>query len=361
MARNVERLLRLRNQQVVLLDGDDLRSIFAGRWGYERAERVELASVYFRLCSHLASQGLVIVISAVAMYDEVRNWVRANVPGSLVVYLDVPHDVRVSRDAVTKHIYGAGVDLESMYDEPTDPDLRIANYDRVTSVDAAESIVEHFLRSAEARADHGKAEHWDNYYRGARNAPAPPSSFALAVASRLPPHSHVLEVGCGNGRDTVHLADSGNQVVGIDASSAAIELCRRTHSDSPAEFVPGLLADHADEWLDRFDVLYTRFVLHAMTDAEEVALWADASRVVRADGQLAIECRSINDPLARTGEVLSPTERIAGHYRRFIVLEDLEARLRDAGFALEEAIEAQGLAVYKDDDPVVIRAFARRV
>jgi adenylylsulfate kinase-like enzyme/SAM-dependent methyltransferase len=361
VARNVERLLRSRNHQVVLLDGDDLRSIFAGRWGYDRDERIELASVYFRLCSHLASQGLVVVISAVAMYDETRAWVKANVPGSMLVYLDVPHDVRVSRDAATKRIYGSGVDLESMYDEPADPDLRIANFDQVSSTDAAQEIVEQFLRSAEARADHGKAEHWDSYYRAARNAPARPSSFALEVGSRLPPRSRVLEVGCGNGRDTVHLADAGHQVVGLDASSAAIDLCRTIHAESPAEFVPGLLADHADEWLDGFDVLYTRFVLHAMTEAEEVALWADARRVVRAGGQLAIECRSINDPLARTGEVLSPTERIAGHYRRFIVLEDLEARLRAAGFALEETVEAQGLAVYKDDDPVVIRAHARRV
>ena len=198
VARNVERLLRLRGQQVVLLDGDDLRSIFAGRWGYERSERVELASVYFRLCSHLASQGLVVVISAVAMYEEVRSWVRSNVPGSMVVYLDVPHDVRVGRDALTKRIYGGGVDLESMYDEPADPDLRIANFDEVSSADAAESVVEQFLRTAEARADHGKADHWDSYYRGARNAPAPPSSFALLVSARLPSRSRADSIASSN-------------------------------------------------------------------------------------------------------------------------------------------------------------------
>ena len=55
VGRLVEAELRRRNHSTVLLDGDDLRSIFSGRWGYDRADRVELARVYFRLCSHLAS------------------------------------------------------------------------------------------------------------------------------------------------------------------------------------------------------------------------------------------------------------------------------------------------------------------
>ena len=58
--------------------------------------------------------------------------------------------------------------------------------------------------------------------------------------------------------------------------------------------------------------------------------------------------------------MLSPTERIAGHYRRFIVLEDLVARLEAEEFAIEEIVESAGLAVHGTDDPVVIRAFARR-
>jgi adenylylsulfate kinase-like enzyme/SAM-dependent methyltransferase len=363
VAREVERLLRGQGRRVVLLDGDDLRNIFAGRWGYERRDRVELAGVYFRLCSHLAAQGSVVVISAVAMYDEVRAWVRANVPRSLIAYLHVPHDVRVDRDATTKGVYTDGADLESMYDEPSDADLEIANFGDVTSAEAASAIVERFgalAESTDAAVDHGKAEHWARYYSAVDNAPLEPSSFATLVGERLPAGSRVLEIGCGNGRDSAHLARSGHHVVGLDAAPAAIDLCRRTHDGSGAEFVAGPLAEHADGWEDGFDVLYTRFVLHAMTEAEEVALWRDTARVLRPGGQVAIECRSIHDPLARQGEVLSPTERIAGHYRRFIVLEDLRSRLADAGLVVEEAAEHRGVAAHGDDDPVVIRAYARR-
>lgn len=69
VGRLVEAELRGRGHSTMILDGDDLRSIFSGRWGYSRTDRVELAKVYFRLCSHLASQRHVVVIAAVAMYS----------------------------------------------------------------------------------------------------------------------------------------------------------------------------------------------------------------------------------------------------------------------------------------------------
>ncbi len=68
-----------------------------------------------------------------------------------------------------------------------------------------------------------------------------------------------------------------------------------------------------------------------------------------------LECRSINDPLARLGEVISPTERIHGHYRRFIILAELRQRLEEAGFNVDQALESTGLALYHGEDPVVIR------
>src|SRR5687768_1986541 len=90
VGRRVEAMLRARGAPVIFLDGDDLRSIFAGRWGYTREERTELARVYFRLCSHLSAQGFTVVICAVAMYAGAREWLKQNVSQAVEVYLDVP-------------------------------------------------------------------------------------------------------------------------------------------------------------------------------------------------------------------------------------------------------------------------------
>jgi hypothetical protein len=58
--------------------------------------------------------------------------------------------------------------------------------------------------------------------------------------------------------------------------------------------------------------------------------------------------------------VLSPTERIHGHYRRFIIPDEINAKLAHAGFVVTSRIESNGLAKYGDDDPVVLRLIARK-
>jgi adenylylsulfate kinase-like enzyme/2-polyprenyl-3-methyl-5-hydroxy-6-metoxy-1,4-benzoquinol methylase len=361
VARKVVALLRQRGVNPVFLDGDDLRGIFGNHWGYEREQRVELAKIYFRLCSHLASQGLTVVISAVAMYDEVRTWLRANVPGSIEVFLDVPADVRIDRDGRTKGIYQQLGKAEGMYDLPKSADLVIANHGGMTPDEAAARIVAHFAEAVPGgNGDHNRAEHWNAYYKTAA-APRNASTFATRVADTLgPTRARLLEVGCGNGRDASFFAASGHDVVAIDASVGAIENCRQQHAGSGVAFHAGTLDALAPSLGEGFDVVYSRFCLHAMTRDEEAAFIGGARGMLRPGGRLFIECRSINDPLARKGEIISPTERIFGHYRRFIVRDELRASLEAARFAIEDEVEQSGLAVHGDDDPVVIRMTARR-
>src|SRR5215218_2592786 len=79
VGRQVTRALLDAGHPALFLDGDQLRSILAHKWGYSPEERVELACTYFRLCSHLSKQGAVVVIAAVAMLDEARQWFHENV------------------------------------------------------------------------------------------------------------------------------------------------------------------------------------------------------------------------------------------------------------------------------------------
>ena len=61
IGRRVEAEIRGSGATAIFLDGDDLRGVLGGR-GYSDDERRELARVYLRLCSHIASQGAVVVI-----------------------------------------------------------------------------------------------------------------------------------------------------------------------------------------------------------------------------------------------------------------------------------------------------------
>lgn len=357
VGRKVELLLGRKGLRGLFLDGDDLRSIFAGRWGYSREDRVELARVYFRLASHLSSQGYVVVISAIAMYDEVRSWLRENVPNVLEIYLDVPEEERVRRDRRTKQLYGSIAQTAPDYDPPDDGTVRINNY-WVNADDAAEQVVSRFLNRETGEADYGREDHWGSFY-AEDAAPRRPSPFAQTVADALVPGTRILEIGCGNGRDACFFAGQGHDVVAIDRSPEAVDAAGA--AGSSARFLAGTLPELESDIGDQFDAAYSRFVIHAMPVTEEEELLDSVAQALKPGGRFFIECRSINDPMSRLGEVLSPTERIHGHYRRFIILEELRDRLTSRGFAIEEEVESDGLAVFGDDDPVVIRISARKV
>ncbi len=359
VGRRTESLLRDRGYTTVFLDGDDLRSIFGNRWGYDREERIDLARVYFRLCNHLASQGVIVVIAAVAMYREIREWTGRNVPGLVEVYLDVPEDERILRDRATKNIYKELKKNLDQYDPPPNPDLRIPNYASVTMEDASARIVSHVLalRGGE-EVDHGRQSHWADFYSGS-GIPKEPSSFALEVGRKLPNRCRLLEMGCGNGRDASYFAMTGHTVTALDTSEAAIASCKEAHKDGNLAFFTGSILDIPDG--AQFDAIYSRFCLHAMTPPEEDQFIARSRELLTPGGMVFIECRSINDPLARKGEVISPTERLFGHYRRFIIAEELSKKLRDTGLHVVRFEEVSGVSKLGEDDPVVIRAIAAKV
>lgn len=54
-----------------------------------------------------------------------------------------------------------------------------------------------------------------------------PSSFAREVSAHLPPGARVLDLGCGEGRDSVFFASRGCDVTGVDVSRAGLRKARR--------------------------------------------------------------------------------------------------------------------------------------
>lgn len=358
IGRKVNALLKDMGSQTIFLDGDDLRSIFGSNWGYDREQRIDLARVYFRLSSHLVSQGFTVIISAVAMYEEIYDWVRTYIPRTIQVYLMVPEDERRRRDKLTKNVYESMHDLYSMYDEPTSCDLIIENYGGAGPDQEARRIVDLFLTKDITNLDMGRTKHWKEYY-SKDSVPAEHSPFAESLSTLISGPVKLLEIGCGNGRDAFYFARLGHSVVAIDLSETAIETCKRKSNGLDVSFFSGRITELSIPD-DSFDIVYMRFVLHAMPLEEEIATIKAVFRALAPGGEIHVECRSINDPMARNGEVISPTERVYGHYRRFIVLEELVDRLERMDFEIVNSVESNGCAVFRDEDPVVVRVSARK-
>ena len=204
----------------------------------------------------------------------------------------------------------------------------------------------------------GLVHYWDEYYKKDA-APSFPSPFAEYVANKLSTKQNILEIGCGNGRDSKYFSSKGHHVTGLDKSAEAIELCKNLYSsDEPIKFFYGTITDIAKINKKKFDLIYSRFVIHAMSLNEELEMLKISYKLLKKNGKLFIECRSTNDPLSQKGEILSHTERVFGHYRRFIILDEFIQRLVQIGFVVVEAIENIGLAKFGEEDPMVIRVKA---
>lgn len=383
VARIVSEKLKFMNIPVVFLDGDDLRSILGEKFGYTLEDRLNLAYVYSRLCKKISDNGVTVVISAIAMFESVRIENRASNERYLEVFLNVPYNVREARDP--KGLYRAAknkssdmLGISTSLEEPVNPDLIVENYGEILPEIAASLIISKYLSVNETRQDKqqvdlsddlnlnlnlNRSQYWDAYYKK-RKAPINPSSFALFCNENfLDKNCHILEFGCGNGRDSFYFSKT-HRVTAIDDSSVVVE-ANRTRATQEGilsiDFLHGEFGLKINGLPGEVDAVYARFVMHAMNvDAETRAL-NESWRLLRDGGKLFLEFRTIKDPLMAKGEHLGESERITDHYRRFIDFNEFCEKLISLGFVLEYVIEKQGLAAYGNDDPIVDRVVATKL
>lgn len=113
---------------VFLVDGDKIRPI-VGNSDYSTKGRKEGALRRFQLWRELAEQGIDVVVCNIAMYDEVRDWNRANIENYVEIFIKTSWETLYRRDQ--KGLYSSGtknvVGVDLPYDEPKLPDAVVQN------------------------------------------------------------------------------------------------------------------------------------------------------------------------------------------------------------------------------------------
>lgn len=129
----VAELARESGIATVLLDGDTVRAINGDELAHDVASRLQNAYRISRWCKELSEQGLLVVCSTMSLYPEIWEWNRANLRKYCEVYLQVPMDVLIERDAkglyqrAVAGVQGDVVGIHQRFDEPTAPHLIIHN------------------------------------------------------------------------------------------------------------------------------------------------------------------------------------------------------------------------------------------
>lgn len=356
--------IKEKHDNVILLDGDVLKDIFSDNIGYSTEERRQRGWKYVKLCKTLVDQGLIVICCTIAMYDELREWNRKNNKAYVEVFLDVPMDVLRKRDQkgmysnYEKGTFTDVVGLDVSVEFPKNPDVVLVNDGSISLTECVEKILSYPVSSS---SDFDRdTEYWNRFY-SSNPAIEHPSLFAKEVIKQMG-GGNLLELGCGNGRDSRFFAMNGINVTAIDASDYVIEkLQKECASDDKLTFICDDFCCTRALFMGQYDNCYSRFSIHAINEKQQAELIENVYISLKDGGRFFIEVRSVNDELYGKGEMVGRNAyKYAGHYRRFIVKEELEQELVTVGFIIEYSEESRGFAPFEDVDSLVIRIVARK-
>ncbi|WP_158022299.1 class I SAM-dependent methyltransferase [Methylorubrum populi] len=205
--------------------------------------------------------------------------------------------------------------------------------------------------------------HWDRFYKK-YEPPHIPSQFAVFTCAEFTGASFLIDIGCGNGRDLIFFSSKFEKVVGVDESEKAIDIlvksgkladqdcCINAPINSPT-LAASLKEKLGDMPENSFGVIYARFFLHAIRDADELAFWELCKTIANwRDVSIAVEFRSAKD---RSLPKMTPD-----HFRRYIAPADFIASAAFNGFAVIYYVEGFGFAKYGSDDAHVARILLQR-
>jgi len=190
--------------------------------------------------------------------------------------------------------------------------------------------------------------HWLKYYD--TNKRDYESSFARYVSKMIKLSDSVLDVGCGDGTDTIYLSNFCKKIIGIDGYSKFEKENILNASFEKVDFYKfGIENDIV------FDVIYCRWVLHAITESTQDSLIQNLSSKIKSGGLFLIECRGIDSEINGIGLKISETEYINDHYRRFIDPVKLISLMKILGFLLISFESSNEFSTNGLDKPILNR------
>jgi tellurite methyltransferase len=205
-------------------------------------------------------------------------------------------------------------------------------------------------------------DYWNTFYKNNNEIIEliQPSSFCMFVIEYLEKnnilnkHRSIIDLGCGNGRDLIFF-NNYLTAYGIDNSNEIINKLK----DKGYNVFEDSLSLHK---FKQYDFFYSRFSMHALDINDIITLIKNLKLSYNKNSLLFIETRSIkgtdNENLDYyISNFKSPIGK--NHNRTLLNINFLQKLLTDNNFEILFSLDQNNLAIYKEENPYVIRIIAR--
>lgn len=198
-----------------------------------------------------------------------------------------------------------------------------------------------------------------------------PSSFAKFLVEQILPNQKdaaeekkLIDLGCGNARDTLYFLGQGLDAYGIDSCKEIIfenqKKCFAIFPQEKERFFHFNITNLIHETLViglKFDIVYCRFLLHAINE-EEASYLFDYFEQLRTGCMIALEFRTDKDPLYLNSKNKMNHIAKTDHFRRFLSFDKVCNIIKSRNYKIIYQIESDDLSRYVNDNPVLGRIIA---
>lgn len=166
--------------------------------------------------------------------------------------------------------------------------------------------------------------YWDNAWKD--NPLYAVNAFAKDIQElKKENKTKILDLGCGNGSDSLFFHQIGFQVTAIDFAEKQITLLKEKYPD-----IAWLSRDLRDAFhaIPKQDIVYAHLSLHYFDEVETSTIFNKVFNVLNDDGLFYVKCKSIQDPLFGKGVRISENRYHYGHTRTFFSVPLMMSKLK---------------------------------
>jgi len=159
----------------------------------------------------------------------------------------------------------------------------------------------------------------------------PPNNFARRMYRLITKkHKNLLDLGCGNGRDSVFFASKGLEVTTVDWSKSGLEQIQKLVDKKKITNLKTVQQDISKLTFkaNSFDIIYAHLSLHYFDDNTTTKIFNTLHSLLKKGGLLFVKCKSVEDALYGHGIKLEENMyNYRGHVRHFFDKEYLKSKL----------------------------------